>query len=183
MAASGLNRRINLSEAIWWRMSRQREKTPVQKALIQLRKMRGMTQQQFSEAVGVTMISVNRWETSRPPTGPSLWRLVKYALDSGAFEIAAVFQRAADKSLPIPPPNRADEQALKELRHAAQYDPALRERYLAVLRKLATAHAELMNMSWSEEIQLQLGLEWEDWEETQKDLEWMLKHVKKEGAE
>lgn len=74
------------------------DKTPVQLALRGLREKLGLTQQQFSEALGVTMVTVCRWETSRPPSGYSLIRLVMFSQRSGASEEAELFQKALHES-------------------------------------------------------------------------------------
>jgi transcriptional regulator with XRE-family HTH domain len=69
-----------------------KKKTQVQLALIELRRRLGMTQQGLSEALHVTMVSVCRWETSRPPAGLSLIRLAKYARDAGLNDVAVIFE-------------------------------------------------------------------------------------------
>src|SRR5215469_12905886 len=70
-----------------------RKSTPVQKALMALRKALGMTQQQLSEALKVTVVTVCRWETVRPPSGLSLVRLADFATESGKLDIAEVFRK------------------------------------------------------------------------------------------
>ncbi len=128
-----------------------------------------MTQQQFAQALGVSVIAVSRWETSRPPTGYSLAQLDKFARDSGAMEIARVFQLHLDAErpkhffeTPLPP----DEQALRELRLAAQEDGRRKALYVSALRALAKAHGALRCRDYDKSA----------WSETQKNLEWVLKH-------
>jgi transcriptional regulator with XRE-family HTH domain len=187
-------------------MSSKRKKTAVQKALTQLRKSLGMTQQELSERLGVILNSVSRWESSRPPSGHSLWQLQRFARDVGAPEIAAIFQRAIDQenpkhtfTLPMPP----DTEALAELRAAAHHFEAaqsesseedgglwaarealsrrVRTAYVAALRGLQYQHAVLLSLPFDED-------EWyagtlRIWENTQKDLEWLLKHEEKDLKE
>jgi transcriptional regulator with XRE-family HTH domain len=162
-------------------MSRPRKRTSVQKALIQLRKKLGLSQQGLSEALKVTSISVCRWETSRPPTGFSLLKLEQFAHDSSAPEIAAIFRRAIDVErpkhfykFPVPP----DEEALREQRFEAHERGTLRRQraYLQVLDILVQAHADLTNMPLPEGDSGNYRI----WDNTQKNLEWLLKHEKED---
>jgi transcriptional regulator with XRE-family HTH domain len=75
------------------------KKEPVQKAVIALRQHLGMTQQQFAEGLDVTVVTVCRWETSRPPTGFSLFRLLFLAREHKLTEIAAALAKSVDEGL------------------------------------------------------------------------------------
>jgi transcriptional regulator with XRE-family HTH domain len=159
-------------------MSR-RKKTPVQSALISLRERLHMTQQQLAQKLSVSTVSVCRWETSRPPTGLSLQTLARFAEESDAREEAAVLQEALNDEqrpylkLPIAP----DEEALRELRRGANYSPSIRDAYLNVLRKLRDAHERLRRDAYGFDRE---GLEYELLDNTQKNLEWMLKNYEKQ---
>lgn len=154
----------------------------MQDALIALRKKLNLTQQQFSDAVGVTMISVSRWETTRPPSGVSLAQLQRFARESGAMEIAQVFQQAGDEDrlkyfFPVIP---SPELAVRELRIALHRNPspARRRAYLAVLRALSRAHGTLLDQPHREDE----SADRVEWSDTQMNLEWLLKHEEKEGT-
>jgi transcriptional regulator with XRE-family HTH domain len=159
-------------------MSR-RKKTPVQSALIDLRERLQMTQQQLAQALSVSTVSVCRWETSRPPTGLSLQTLARFAEESRALEEAAILQDALNDEqrpylkLPIAP----DEEALRELRRGANFFPGIRRAYLDVLHKLRDAHEGLLRDALRVERE---GLEHELLDNTQKNLEWMVKNYEKQ---
>jgi len=61
---------------------------------MRLRVNLGMTQQQLSAAMGLGLVTVSRWETSRPPSGGSLARLALFAYAKKQSEIAAIFHEA-----------------------------------------------------------------------------------------
>jgi transcriptional regulator with XRE-family HTH domain len=132
-------------------------KTPTQKAILDLRDFLHTTQENLARALNVTRLTVARWETQRPPSGTSLWRLFEFARKSGAPEIAAVFQKAMDREKQsFTYPVGSDSQALKDLRIVADNVPAMRKHYLAVLVALLKAHRHLLRLGpapegWSEE--------------------------------
>jgi transcriptional regulator with XRE-family HTH domain len=120
-----------------------REKTPAQAALLTLRKKLGWTQRQLSEALGVTSVTVCRWESRRPPTGLSLVQLANFARDSGELATAQAFQQAlfehAGTRMIRRLPESAIESALRELQE--NRDPAVRREYLKLLWTLERVHA------------------------------------------
>src|SRR5215831_17070780 len=78
---------------------KRRDKTEAQLAILELRKHRGLTQQQLAVHMGVTLTSVNRWETRRPPRGYFLMRLASVAMDFERKDLAEIFLAGADKEL------------------------------------------------------------------------------------
>jgi transcriptional regulator with XRE-family HTH domain len=123
-----------------------RKKTPIQQAIINLRERLHLTQQQLAMAMNVTVVSVCRWETSRPPAGFSLVQLMDFARRSGAADLADIFEKAVwgDIHGNVSPerqyivlriPGRAPETALNELR-AAKDHPLVGPEYRKVLRDL-----------------------------------------------
>lgn len=68
--------------------------TPLQQAVFDLRRQLNFTQQELAEAVGVTSVTVCRWETSRSPTGWSLAVLTEFAHRVKADKIAEIFEQA-----------------------------------------------------------------------------------------
>jgi transcriptional regulator with XRE-family HTH domain len=54
-------------------------KTETQLAVVELRKHAGMTQQQLAVEMGLSIVTVTRWETSRPPQGIYLLHLASIA--------------------------------------------------------------------------------------------------------
>lgn len=72
-----------------------REKHPLSVALVALRKHLGETQQQFANRLGVAVTTVARYETSNPPRGPVLEKLMKIALDAEMEDVSRMFERAA----------------------------------------------------------------------------------------
>jgi transcriptional regulator with XRE-family HTH domain len=51
-----------------------------------------MTQQQFAVHLGVAITTAARWETSRPPSGPTLAALIHFAKDSDRPDLQKVFE-------------------------------------------------------------------------------------------
>lgn len=86
-----------LDKCIWVGLREGRAiKTPVQDAIVNLRKRLCLTQAAFALRIGVTAVTVCRWETSRPPTGTSLALLEQFAARWGQPGIAAVFRQARE---------------------------------------------------------------------------------------
>jgi transcriptional regulator with XRE-family HTH domain len=53
-----------------------------------------MTQQQLAVHMGLTVTTVSRWETFRPPGGLSLGQLAKVAYEFGRPDLEAIFRKA-----------------------------------------------------------------------------------------
>src|SRR5947209_1616164 len=72
-----------------------RERSAISAAVIELRQGLGQTQQQFAHALGVSITTIARWETNRPPRGTILADLARIARSEvKTFEIAEIFRRA-----------------------------------------------------------------------------------------
>jgi transcriptional regulator with XRE-family HTH domain len=130
-----------------------RKSTPVQGAVIALRKELGMTQQQLSEAMNITVVTVCRWETVRPPSGLSLVRLADFAMESGKFEIAEAFRRTLRETqrrsyIMVPKRGMGAENALVQLR-AARGIPETERVYRTVMLAMRRAIIQLMPMARS----------------------------------
>jgi transcriptional regulator with XRE-family HTH domain len=151
-----------------------RKSTPTQKAVIALRRELGMTQQQLSEAMKVTVVTVCRWETVRPPSGLSLVRLADFAMESGKFQIAEVFRKTVRETqrrsyIVVPKRGMTAENVLIQLR-AARGIPETERVYRTFLRAMRRALLQLMTMARSGTITLDL-----DWMHILlEDLEWEL---------
>ena len=76
---------------------RRKQRTPVQRALIELRKRMGHSQESLARTLNVSLPTVGRWETTLEPKGINLARLEKIATEKQLPEVAAVFQAALDK--------------------------------------------------------------------------------------
>ncbi len=125
-----------------------KKRTPIQEAVVALRKRLQLTQQQLAVAMNVTVVTVCRWETSRPPSGLSLLQLDGFARGSGANEIAETFKAAISEECPrqyivTRLPERAGEAALTELR-AYKDVPCIDREYRKALRALERAHRRLI---------------------------------------
>jgi transcriptional regulator with XRE-family HTH domain len=67
-------------------------RTHVQQAVIDLRAaLGGITQQELAVRMGKAVVTIARWETSRPPSGPELFGLCGFALAEGLPGIALDF--------------------------------------------------------------------------------------------
>lgn len=75
-------------------MSSEKRLTDTQRAVVELRQHRQMTQQQFAVHLGIAITTVARWETFRPPSGPSLRRLREVALEFGRPDLEDIFYKA-----------------------------------------------------------------------------------------
>jgi transcriptional regulator with XRE-family HTH domain len=71
-------------------------RTPVQKALIELRRLLGETQQSMSDRLGVSLQSVARWETTEPPVNITLATLHQIAVENNYVELAQAFRDALE---------------------------------------------------------------------------------------
>jgi transcriptional regulator with XRE-family HTH domain len=169
-------------------MSRRKTKTPVQIALRALRTKLGLSQQSLAVAMNMSVVTVCRWETSRPPSGYSLLQLAQFAHSNGAYDIANVFEEALREEenppdfLVIRMNEDTAEIAVSELR-ANSGDPVIEREYLEILRRLYRAHTILIErrlMGKAKEIS------YEQLNETHEDLEGDLriaenKHTKNQG--
>jgi transcriptional regulator with XRE-family HTH domain len=160
-----------------------KQKTFVQLTLRHLREKLGMTQQQFSEAFGVTMITVCRWETSRPPSGHNLADLAGFARVHGMVAAAGVFEKALAedprKNRHILWPQSAAQTALREIYEEREY-PSVRQAYVRALRAIKNAHDELIERA------LEDGIDTNScWtlERTNQELERELDYAKKRTKE
>jgi transcriptional regulator with XRE-family HTH domain len=87
-----------------WRATRARRKEKytrhrLSRALITLREQLGETQQKFADRVGLTVTTIARYETQRPPRGQMLARLEQVARSEGHAECANTFLSALEKEL------------------------------------------------------------------------------------
>jgi transcriptional regulator with XRE-family HTH domain len=162
--------------------SRKRQKTAAQLALLALRKKLGLTQQQLSVAMGVTSISICRWETSRPPTELSLLQLASFARTSGEREIAQIFQKAIEAENPMQYalgplwPASAAERAFWEI-HENRDIPSVRREYLKALRALERAHRLLIGQARAGmTVEIHRFLQ-----KTHQELEWEIEDAEQEG--
>jgi transcriptional regulator with XRE-family HTH domain len=118
-----------------------KEKTRVQKALIQMRRQLNLTQQQLAARLNVALPTVGKWESTRSPTGESLIQLAAFAYRTGQHETAKVFF-AAGAQLPLAAGDflfpQAAEDAIRQIRAGRSY-PAVAREYLNVLRAVVAA--------------------------------------------
>ena len=160
------------------------KKTPVQLALINLRKKLCITQQQLATAMNVSTVSVCRWETIRPPTGTSLADLASFAEKNGAPEEAALFGETLFQGDPkqrvygFRSARLRESAALRALAaiQADRNNPAVRRGRIQILRTLVQAHALLVQAA------IEGGLETEacrDLQRTHQDLVWELEDEEK----
>lgn len=75
------------------------ETNPASEAVRELREALGQTQQEFANSLKVAITTVARWETTRPPRGPALAKLVNLANENGFFHITEMFRQAVSKAL------------------------------------------------------------------------------------
>ena len=71
--------------------SKKRTRTPVQRALIELRTKLGHSQESLAREMDVTLPTVGKWETSTPPAGVALAALHALAVMKGHPELGQVF--------------------------------------------------------------------------------------------
>ena len=76
-----------------------KQRTPVQDAVLELRKSQGWSQQAFATFLGKSINSVAVWETSRPPTGLSLILLKEASTRLRRRDLAEVFDRAVKSTV------------------------------------------------------------------------------------
>jgi transcriptional regulator with XRE-family HTH domain len=78
-------------------MSRVKKRTPLQRALIELRQKLGHSQESLARALNVSLPTIGKWESMTEPKGISLALLEKTARENQLPKVAAVFQDALDK--------------------------------------------------------------------------------------
>jgi transcriptional regulator with XRE-family HTH domain len=76
-----------------------KEKSPLSRAVVELRTRLGENQQAFSNRLGIAMNTVARYETSRSPSGYALLQLFQVANDNLFASLAQVFGEAIWKEL------------------------------------------------------------------------------------
>src|SRR4051812_21923427 len=73
-----------------------RPKTPIAYGVTQLRKHLGETQKEFAQRFGVATLTVQRWESTYPPTRDTLQRIYELA-EKKKFPAAAIFRRELEE--------------------------------------------------------------------------------------
>jgi transcriptional regulator with XRE-family HTH domain len=74
------------------------KRAPLQKALVQLRKRMGHTQESFSRVLGVSLPTLGNWEASgRLPLDIMLARLEKIARDNNHIDLADTFHAGLEE--------------------------------------------------------------------------------------
>jgi transcriptional regulator with XRE-family HTH domain len=135
------------------------KKTNTQQALLALREHLGLTQRALALALDVTVVTVCRWETSRPPSGASLVRLAAFARASGEGDLAKIFSQSFDAEfhlsedslrLPLPRlPLFTPSAALMEL-WPYKYRSAIAKPYKQLLEQIERVHALLVREALTE---------------------------------
>jgi transcriptional regulator with XRE-family HTH domain len=77
-------------------------------AVRELRQHFGETQQQFASRLNSAVITVARWETTRPPSGPALEQLHTAALAANVTRCEQVFKEALDGNVELRPEDSRD---------------------------------------------------------------------------
>lgn len=77
-------------------------------AVRELRLHFGETQQKFAARLNAAVITIARWETNRPPSGPSLEQLLGLSRTEGVSKCEQVFQEAANGNVELPPEDSRD---------------------------------------------------------------------------
>ena len=159
-------------------MSRARQRTPEQQAIVDLRQAFGYTQQELALSIGVTVVTVCRWETSRPPSGISLVRLASTARGLGLKKIEAIFEKALAKDPRrriLRQPEPAVLIAIREIRESLDIQVIGRQ-FLKILQAVKSTHALLIRQALSD------GMETESYrrlKRTHQNLEWELEDEQK----
>jgi transcriptional regulator with XRE-family HTH domain len=74
--------------AVLHNLEGERSLAPAQQAVVDLRRALNLSQQKLATLMGKSIVTVARWETSRPPTGASLYELLLFAERRGQRDIA-----------------------------------------------------------------------------------------------
>jgi transcriptional regulator with XRE-family HTH domain len=72
-------------------------KTPVQQALVDLRRRLGITQLELALKLGLTPVTPARWESSHLPHGHRLDQLARFAEEHEAPDLARIFRTALQR--------------------------------------------------------------------------------------
>jgi transcriptional regulator with XRE-family HTH domain len=127
-------------------------KTKVQMAMVELRRHCGFTQAQLAQEMDVTLTTVSRWESIRPPSGPSLIRIQAFAEQVGRTDLAKLFAESLSREFglvgsvgPVWSAGKPLRDALAHLVGWHENSPEKAHRhYLAVVSAMATAHAAML---------------------------------------
>jgi transcriptional regulator with XRE-family HTH domain len=133
-----------------------KKRTPMQQAVVDLRQRLNLTQRELAAALGVTTVSVCRWETSRSPSGASLVQLAAFARSSGENDLANTFTQSFSEEFHLKEdhpwlgvglqvvralfPGHTIGSVFSELYEYKDH-PAIAEQYQKVLEELESLHA------------------------------------------
>ncbi len=90
-------------------------RSSVTKAVQELRSHFGETQQQFAQRIKTAVVTIARWETSRPPSGEALERLLALAQSENLAECTHVFEQALKGD--VEPPHATSKQTEVSIFH------------------------------------------------------------------
>ena len=120
------------------------------KALVELRRRLGQTQESLARCLGVSLQTVALWETKRPPGGFALLRLCKLAKEDP--DLLKIFADAVERG------NRRTVQRMREdeacwnglytLLESIRQDPAAGERIQQLARAAQESVNEVQDRSW-----------------------------------
>jgi transcriptional regulator with XRE-family HTH domain len=142
--------RAGLAAALKSPPAEQAAKTASQQCLLDLRRNMGVTQERLAALMHKSLVTIARWETSRPPTAASVYELMVFAERHGQREIA---RRLADIIAQAADPRAAQWGAFdREISFASVTQNLSRNRhvrrawraYKGALRRLLDAHALLV---------------------------------------
>lgn len=134
--------------------SKKRTRTECQQALVDLRERLGLTQRKLALALDVTVVSVCRWETSRPPSGTVLAKLADFARSSGQVDLAELFNRCLWEGMQVttyawrPIPSLTASLALQELFDST--DPLIVKERRRLVSQLVKVHGLLIRKAVAE---------------------------------
>lgn len=87
-----------------------RQKTAISRAIQTLRSSFSETQQDFSPRIGVSLVTLAHWETSRPPNSANaLIRLERLATEKGLTDLARIFREARNRMIDGDQPPASEE--------------------------------------------------------------------------
>jgi transcriptional regulator with XRE-family HTH domain len=81
--------------------SKSTERTESQRAIVELRRTRDLTQQGLATYMRCNTATVGRWEAIRPPRGLSLAELAKVARDFDRPDLAEIFDRELEREFRV----------------------------------------------------------------------------------
>ena len=122
------------------------QRTPIQEAVIKLREAAGgISQQELSNRMRKAVVTIARWETSKPPSGAALMELQKVSLDHGQYDLAFIFKKAlAEEMGTIGIPMTIEE----KIYHDALMD-LLRNRHIKGLKSFSREILDLLLSGYS----------------------------------